>query len=296
MKRFAAYLAALAAALAFTGCASTTKSGAIGIERQQFLLVSSETINAQAAKGYASTVSQAKSSRKLNVDAQQTARVKTIANRLIAHVGHFREDARDWEWEVNVFKDDTINAWCMPGGKIGVYTGIIDKLNLTDGELAAVMGHEIAHALREHSREQASTNVLQQIGVKLAAKAAKVDEGTVATVAKYGFDLPFSRKHESEADAIGLELMARAGYNPNEAVNVWRKMSAREGVQAGVVSKVKEFMSTHPSSETRIADLNAQVSTVMPLYESAPKASSTAVASRGGQQVKKTKKTKKTKK
>ena len=295
MKRLLTFIAALVAALVFTGCANTTNSGTIGVTRSQFLLVSSESINAQAAKGYASTVSQAKSSKKLNTDVKQTARVKTIANRLIAHVGHFREDARDWEWEVNVFKDDTINAWCMPGGKIGVYTGIIEKLKLTDGELAAVMGHEIAHALREHSREQASTNVIQQIGVKLAAKAAKVDEGTVATVAKYGFDLPFSRKHESEADAIGLELMARAGYNPNDAVSVWRKMSAREGVQADVVGKIKEFMSTHPSNETRITDLSAQVATVMPLYESAPKANSTAVASRGGQQAKKTKKAKKSK-
>ena len=278
MKRFLTFIAAIAAALIFTGCASTTKSGAIGIERQQFLLVSSESINAQAAKGYASTVSQAKQSRKLNTDARQTARVRNIANRLIAHVGHFREDARNWEWEVNVFKDDTINAWCMPGGKIGVYTGIIEKLHLTDGELAAVMGHEIAHALREHSREQASTNVIQQLGVKFGAQALGVSEKDAGTVATYLFELPFSRQHESEADSIGLELMARAGYDPREAVNVWRKMSAREGVQSGVVSKVKEFMSTHPSSETRITDLNAQVATVMPLYESAPKARSTAVA------------------
>ena len=284
MKRLLKFLAIFAAALVFTGCANTTKTGAVGVTRSQFMLVSSEAINAQAAKGYASAVSQAKSGRKLNVDTRQTARVKTIANRLIAQVGHFREDARNWDWEVNVFKDDSINAWCMPGGKIGVYTGIIEKLNLTDDELAAVMGHEIAHALREHSREQASTNVVQQLGVKLAARAAKVDEGIVGTVAKYGFELPFSRSHESEADVIGLELMARAGYDPNAAVNVWRKMSAQGG------ARPPEFMSTHPSHETRIADLAAKVPTVMPLYESAPKARSTATASRGSS--KKSKKSK----
>ena len=278
MKRLLTMFAVVAAALVFTGCANTTKTGAVGIKRQQLLLVSSESINAQAAQGYAGKVSQAKSSKRLNTDARQTARVKTIANRLIAHVGNFREDALNWEWEVNVFKEDTINAWCMPGGKIGVYTGIIEKLRLTDDELAAVMGHEIAHALREHSREQASTNVVQQLGVKLAARAAKVDERVVGAVAKYGFELPFSRSHESEADVIGLELMARAGYDPNAAVNVWRKMSAVSGVNP----KLLEFMSTHPSHDTRIADLNAMIPTVMPLYESAPKAKRSATASRSG--------------
>lgn len=294
MKRFLKFAAVVAAAIVFTGCANTTKTGAVGVTRPQLLLVSSETINAQAAKGYASEVSKAKSSKKLNTDTRQTARVKTIANRLIAHVGHFREDARNWDWEVNVFKDDTINAWCMPGGKIGVYTGIIEKLNLTDDELAAVMGHEIAHALREHSREQASTNVVQQLGVKLAAKAAKVDEKVVGKVAKYGFELPFSRSHESEADVIGLELMARAGYDPNAAVSVWRKMDARKGVSPKALDAVQEFMSTHPSHETRITDLSAMIPTVMPLYETAPKAKSAVAASAGN--TKSARKTKRAKK
>lgn len=272
MKRLLKFIAIFAAALVFTGCASTTQTGAVGIKRQQLLLVSSETMNAQAAQYYTGKVSQARSSRRLNVDARQTARVRTIANRLIAQVGHFRADALNWDWEVNVFKDDAVNASCAAGGKISVYTGIIEKLNLTDDELAAVMGHEIAHALREHVRERTSTNMLQQLGVKLAARAANVDEGIVGTVAKYGLELPFSRSHESEADVIGLELMARAGYNPNAAVNVWRKMSAQGG------ARPPEFMSTHPSPETRIADLAAMIPTVMPLYESAPKARSTAVS------------------
>ena len=134
-----------------SGCATSTRPGVIGVERSQLLIVSPDLINEQAASAYASTSSKAQSAGKLNTDADLTARVKGISDKLIDQVGTFRTDARSWKWEVNVFDSDQINAFCYPGGKIAVYTGIITRLNLTDPELAAVIGHEIAHAARERS-------------------------------------------------------------------------------------------------------------------------------------------------
>nr|WP_281355012.1 M48 family metallopeptidase [Comamonas jiangduensis] len=138
------------------GCASTTNSGAIGLQRSQLMLISSEAIKAQAAKGFQQLTGDAQSKKKLNTNPAMTQRVRRIGQDLIGQVGVFRPDARNWAWEINVFESEDINAFCAPGGKIGVYTGLINQLQLTDDEIAAVMGHEIAHALREHSREQAS--------------------------------------------------------------------------------------------------------------------------------------------
>lgn len=261
LKGWTLMTAALCAAW-LTGCESTTSSGAIGANRKQLLLVSSDEVNAGSAKAYRQTLAKAQAAGKLNTNRVQTARVKTISERLIRHVGVYRPDARAWKWEVNVFSSPDVNAYCMPGGKIGVYTGIIDKLQLTDDELAAVIGHEISHALREHSREQISQEVAKQSGIALVGALAGLDRGTVDMVGRASqlvLTLPFSRRMETEADVMGLELMARAGYNPEAAVNVWRKM-ARLG-DGG-----PEFLSTHPSSDSRIAELSAQVPRVMPLY------------------------------
>ena len=250
----------------FSGCASTTQGGVVGANRTQLLTVSEETMNQSAKLAYADTLKQATSAKTLNTDATQTKRVKTISNNLINQVGVFRPDALNWDWEVNVINDKTINAWCMPGGKIAVYTGIINSLKLTDPELAAVIGHEIAHALREHSREQASQDQLKNVGIFAVSQAAGLgDLGTAAInmAAQYTITLPFSRSHESEADLMGLELMARAGYDPNAAVNVWKKMSGLGE------SSTPQFMSTHPSHETRIKDLSNAIPKVMPLYEEA---------------------------
>ncbi|MBQ9577989.1 MAG: M48 family metalloprotease, partial [Ottowia sp.] len=140
------WLAVAATAALVTACASTTQGGAVGVGRNQILIVSEAQMNQQAALAYAQTLQKASSTRTLNTNAAQTARVKTIASRLIAQTGHFRPDALRWDWQVNVIQEKTINAWCMPGGKIAVYSGIIDTLKLTDDELAAVIGHEISHA------------------------------------------------------------------------------------------------------------------------------------------------------
>lgn len=258
-----------AMAFSFTSClSSTTSAGSVGANRNQLLLVSEEEMQQSANESYAQVLAEAKAAGVLNKNPATTDRVRNIANKLIAQVGVFRTDALSWDWQVNVITDETVNAWCMPGGKIVVYTGIIDSLKLTDGELAAVMGHEISHALKEHSREQASQDALKNIGIFAVSQIAGLgDLGTaaLALAAQYTISLPFSRSHETEADHMGTELMARAGYNPYEAVNIWKKMSELSG------ASVPEIMSTHPSHETRIKDLQSTAAKVYPLYEAAIK-------------------------
>jgi predicted Zn-dependent protease len=259
-----------AVALAVAGCATvkTTQSGAVGVDRQQTMLVSSKEVNDSAAKQYAQTTAKAQQKGALNRDAAQTARVRAIANRLIPQTTVFRPDAAGWRWEVNVITSDELNAWCMPGGKIAVYSGLIDKLKLSDDEIAAVMGHEIAHALREHARErisqQMATSAVVGIGAAvLGVGQAGADIGSL--VAQVTFTLPNSRTHEIEADRIGVELAARAGYDPRGAVSVWQKMAkAGDGGPP-------QFLSTHPSPENRIKDLEVYAQRVMPLYEAARK-------------------------
>ena len=256
-------------AVFFTGCLTTTTSaGSVGADRKQVLLVSEEEMEQSAQQSYAEVLAQAQNAGTLKCDKATLQRVQKIANNLIAQTPIFRSDALSWNWQVNVISDQTVNAWCMPGGKIVVYTGIIDSLQLTDGELAAVMGHEIAHALKEHSREQASQTGLQNIGIATAAALLGLDDTGVQVLgmaAQFTVGLPFSRKHETEADHIGTELMARAGYDPYEAVNIWKKMSAASS------ATVPELLSTHPSNESRVADLQEIAKKVYPLYEIAKK-------------------------
>nr|MDT0252452.1 M48 family metallopeptidase [Endozoicomonas sp.] len=184
-------------------------------------------------------------------------------DRLVSHVGVFRQDARSWQWEVNLITDKQLNAYCMPGGKIMFYTGIIDTLKLTDDEIAAIMGHEMAHALREHGREAMSQAYAVQLGQDTLAILLGVSPGVMSigsSVVNYALTLPNSRTNEAEADLIGLELMARAGYNPRAAVTLWQKMSAQSS------KNVPEFMSTHPAHDTRINGLRANIPKVEHLY------------------------------
>lgn len=265
----------VAVTLAISGCSTvqTTQSGAVGVERKQFMMLSEKQVESMAAQGYLQTLKEAESKKTLNPDPRQLERVRTISNRLIAQTGVFRQDALNWKWEVNVQDSKEVNAYCMPGGKIMVYTGLINKLEATDDELGAVIGHEIAHALREHGRERMSRAYAQQIGlVGLAAVVGvttKSENTTAMTVqaasvvSAMALTLPNSREAEREADRIGLELAARAGYNPNAAISLWQKMNAQGG------AKPPEFLSTHPSGESRISDLQKLVPTVMPLYQKA---------------------------
>ena len=259
-------LAAFAALL--NGCATTTQSGAVGIERRQFLLVSQQDAEQSAAKFYAQEKQKYASKGELNPNAAETARVRRIAQDLIAQVGVFRPDARNWHWEVNVLESKELNAYCAAGGKIAVYSGLIEKLKLTDDELAAVMGHEIAHALREHSREAMSQVLAQQMGVAILGAAlnmGSVTQDLMDKAATVAIQLPNSREKETEADRIGLELTARAGYDPRAAISVWKKMMANGN------GHPPEFLSTHPNPESRMQDIEAHLVQVMPLYERARK-------------------------
>jgi len=261
-----------AAALLLVACQSvqTTQPGAVGVSRKQSMssMVSEADIEKTAAQQYQAELAKARQAGILNADAAQTVRVRKIAARLIDQTGAFRPDAKNWPWAINVETSKQINAYCMPGGRIMVYTGLINQLNLTDAELATVMAHEISHALREHSREQVSRQMNEQVGLTALAGLAGLGDASVqlaSLLTQVTFDLPHSRVQESEADEIGLELMARAGYDPNAAISLWRKMSASG--QGGTPG----FLSTHPSSASRTSDLQALLPKVMPLYQAANK-------------------------
>ncbi len=258
----------VASLFAAAGCETvqTTQSGVVGVDRPQSMMLSAAQVDQGAAKAYVQVTGEAKKKGLLNMDAAQTERVRRIAQRLIPQTGAFRSDAPSWKWEVNVIGSKEVNAWCMPGGKIAVYTGLIERLQATDDEIAAVMGHEIAHALREHGRERASQAMAQGIAITVIGIAAGVSSSGMdltQMVINYTFNLPNSREHETEADRVGVELAARAGYDPRGAIGLWEKMGKLGGGQP------PEFMSTHPANTTRIADLKVYSAKVLPLYEAA---------------------------
>lgn len=252
----------------------TTSSGAIGLNRTQLMspFVSEEELNNGAKLAYANVLKQEQSKGALNSDSALTQRVRGIARRIIPQVKVFRADAVGWDWQVNVIESEQLNAWAMPGGKIAFYSGIINKLKLTDGEIAAIMGHEIAHALREHSRERASEAATLQVLVGVGGSLAGIGANSQA-MAQLAYNSTFamrnSRTHETEADRVGVELMARSGYDPRSAIRVWQKMAKLTGSR-----DTPEFLSTHPSPQTRIADLTNYSARVLPLYRQAPKAPS----------------------
>lgn len=276
MKKIFKTISLLSLPLIIAACASTTEEGAVGVNRKQFLYgVSADQVNEQSLQAFTEVKNEASKKKTLDVNPQQVARVKGIAAKLIPHTAVFRKDAPSWAWETHVITSDDVNAYCMPGGKIVFYTGIIEKMKMTDGEIAAVMGHEIAHALREHGRERMAEAQAQQLvtGVTMTALAAsgKVKDQNLQMISQgatvftaVAVTLPHSRGHESEADDMGVELMARAGYNPQEAVNLWKKMAANSGGKSPLA-----FMSTHPADDKRIADITALLPKVTPLYNQA---------------------------
>jgi predicted Zn-dependent protease len=256
-----------AVALFATACQTvqTTQPGAVGVQRKQIMMVSEEEVEKGAQVAYQQELDKARKQGALNPDPKTYQRVQAITRRLIPQTTVFRPDAAQWKWEVNVQESDDVNAYCMPGGKIMVYTGLIDQLKATDAELAAVIGHEIAHALREHSRERLSRAYVEQIalaGLGIVTGAGESTMQLAQQVSAVTFTLPHSREQEAEADRIGLELMARGGYDPNAAISLWQKMSKLGGGGP-------EFLSTHPSGESRIRDLQASVPRVMTLYQEA---------------------------
>lgn len=269
--RFKGVLGLLPAVFAvglMTACQTvrTTQTGNVGVERSQMMMVSSREMESAASQSYQKIIQQAGQKNALNRDKEQVERVRAVARRLIPATGAFRPDAPNWRWEVNVLSSNDLNAWCMAGGKIAFYSGIIEKLDLSDDEIAAIMGHEIAHALREHARERASQAMVTNLGVAVLGAALGVGQaGTdlIGSVAKVSFELPNSREHETEADRIGVELAARGGYDPRAAVVLWQKMAKANSNQP------PQWLSTHPSNESRQQDLAQYAARVMPLYEQA---------------------------
>ena len=260
----AAVLAAVVCAL--VACETTTGGGAVGVNRSQLMLISAEQLDQMAGQTYNALTAEATKKGQLNTDAAMTARVRAIAARIEPQTKVFRPDAVNWNWQVNVIDSKELNAFCMPGGRIMFYSGLIKQLNLTDDEIAIVMGHEIGHALREHSREQISQQIAAQTGIGVGAALLGLG-GAGADLANQGYQslvaTKFSRTDETEADRIGLELAARAGYDPRAGLTLWEKMSA------AAKDAPPEFLSTHPADANRAATIRSLLPTVMPLYQAA---------------------------
>lgn len=229
-------------------------------------LVPAEEVEASANKQYQELLKQAASQNALaGPNHPQLQRLRRIADKLIPFAYSWNPRARSWRWEINLLGSRQINAFCMPGGKIAFYTGILEQLQLTDDEVAQIMGHEIAHALREHARERMGKSAATNIGAGLLSQVLGLGD-IGRTLTNYGAELltlKFSRDNETEADLVGLELAARAGYNPQAGVSLWRKM------QAASKGAPPQWLSTHPAGSTRIAEIEAAIPQVMPLYERA---------------------------
>jgi predicted Zn-dependent protease len=247
-----------------------TKQEGVEVHRSRLLLLPASTVENSAAQQYGQLLRTAQQKNALNRDAQQTERLRAIARHLIPHATRFNANAGKWRWEVNLLSSKTVNAFCMPGGKIAFFTGIIDALQLTDDEIAVIMGHEVGHALLEHGRARMSQEVLKNVGISVAAMVfnlGQISADLLAQASNLAVSLPYARSQESDADLVGLELAARAGYDPRAAVAVWQKMS--KFAAASGQGKPPQFLSTHPSNDNRIKAIEANLPKVLPLYEQA---------------------------
>jgi predicted Zn-dependent protease len=255
----------LLASATLVSCQSTPVTG-----RKQLMLVSEQEAIDASSQAYVQTLQPIAKQGKLNDNAATKARIDNITARLIPQAIKYRPETEAWDWQVNVIDDPkTLNAWCMAGGKMAIYTGIIQQINLSDDEIAQVMGHEIAHALAKHTAERMSVAMAQQTALQIGA--ALLGQGGVgsqlalqaaAAATTVGVQLPNSRSQESEADRIGIELAAKAGYDPHAAVTLWQKMTQATG-SAGK----SDFLSTHPASEKRMEALAQLIPQMMPFYE-----------------------------
>jgi len=256
--------ASLILAAALAGCAANPMTG-----RSQLMLVSENNVIAQASSAYAQELSPWEKKGKLNNDPALKARIDTITLRLIAQAIRYRPETANWDWQVAVIDEpNTLNAYCLPGGRMAIYSGIIEKLKLTDDEIAQIMGHEIGHALANHGAEKMSNAMAAQTTVALVgALVGQRNQGIVSSIgpamAQLGWLLPNSRKAEHEADTIGIELAARAGYDPAAGASLWRKMREAGG------SGGPQFLSTHPAPEERMKRLTELSAYMQPIYAEA---------------------------
>lgn len=257
--------------LLVSGCATNAMTG-----RKQLALVSEKTVIEKSDSMYMSLVDSYDKKGKLSKDPEINERVRTITNRLVHRAIEYRPETVSWNWQVNVIEDETPNAFCMPGGKMGVNTGLFEKIQPTDDELAQVMGHEISHALANHGAEKMSNQILGQIIVGTVAVAAAASEGNngrynqntqravqdIAAVGTAAFiTLPNSRTAETEADKMGVEIAAQAGYDPAAAITIWEKMMAATKQESR-----GDFWSTHPSPPNRIDAFKALQAPMQQIY------------------------------
>ena len=254
------HLVALALATMLAACA-TSPTG-----RTQLMLVSEQQAIGASRQAYVQEMDKYRKAGKLVTDPRLLKRVEVITERLVAQAVTMRPDSARWEWRVQVIDEPkTVNAWCMAGGRMAIYTGLIQKVDPTDDELAQVMGHEIAHALANHTAERMSVAMASQAGVLAAGillDQSPSSMAATAAAAQLAVNLPNSRTAETEADRIGIELAAKAGYDPRAAVTLWRKMGAVGGGKAP-----PQFLSTHPDDAQRQQRLGALAPQMMPYYQ-----------------------------
>lgn len=261
--------------LVFTNVsAQTDPQRGVEVHKSRLLLLPASTVENGAAQQYQQLLRAAQQKNALNVDKEQLNRLRGIARELVPHSARFNKNAEKWRWEVNLISSRSVNAFCMPGGKIAFFTGILDALRLTDDEVAVIMGHEIGHALLEHGRARMSEQVLKNVGISIAAAVFNLGQFSaelLAQAANLAVSLPYARKQEADADLVGLELAARSGHDPRAAVAVWQKMSqlAQSAQAAGKSGQPPQFLSTHPSNDARIREIEANLPKVLPLYKKA---------------------------
>jgi predicted Zn-dependent protease len=230
------------------------------------LLAPEGAMDQQAAQQYTALMSQAQQKGALVPENDpRVKRLRAVAQRIIPHTARWNQDAQQWKWQVNLLQSDQVNAFCMPGGRIAFFTGIIDKLKLTDDEIAAVMGHEIAHALREHGRDRQAKATTTGLASSILGAAVSAYTGYdlrgLANTAGQLYVLKFSRDEEREADLVGLDISARAGYDPRAGIALWNKMAALDKSGAPI-----EILSTHPGGEHRIQQIQDHMNVLLPLY------------------------------
>ena len=230
-------------------------------------LVPASELETAATQQYAQLLQEARAKHALAPDGHpQLQRLRAIAGRLIPQAPRWNDRARSWRWEVNLIGSQSVNAFCMPGGKIAFFTGLLDKLKLTDDESAMVMGHEMAHALREHARARIAKSQATGLGLSIAAQLFGLGQlgDVAANLGTQLLTLKYSRDDETEADLVGLELAARAGYNPDASVSLWDKMDRVAGNNGGTA-----FLSSHPTGPERMRRLQENVPRVRALYQQA---------------------------
>jgi len=247
--------------LSLIGCATNPVTG-----RSQFMLISEKQAISASSEAYVKMLAPLDEKGKIDSDPAMAARVNQITARLIAQAILFRPETKDWDWRVKVIDDpETVNAFCMAGGKMAIYSGLILKLEASDDEIAQVMGHEIAHALSAHTAEQMSIAMATSLAVTTFAITRDnpgVALAGASLAAALAIKLPNSRTAESESDVIGIELAAKAGYDPNAAVSLWEKMAEESGNDSEF-----DFFSTHPAPKNRMDELGKLVPKMMPYYQ-----------------------------